>query len=223
MELADTLSSELAHKDYKLRVIDRALLQNYLAKYRIPAQSIHRTVIRSIADELDTRFVVLGTTEQLESGVVRLSSNVIDVTGKDWDGQNAIVNLGPLGPGENLEPIDPFPPLPAITSSASGETLQRAGVDGTTMPSCTYMPNPPFSAEAIKLQLRGKVDLEAVINSQGGLENIRIVHGLLGGLNETTIATMRSWRCRPALKDNKPVPVLVQFTVDFRSFNSEGN
>jgi hypothetical protein len=32
------------------------------------------------------------------------------------------------------------------------------------------------------------------------MENIRIVHGLLGGLNETTIATMRSWRFHSALK-----------------------
>ena len=88
------------------------------------------------------------------------------------------------------------------------------------MPSCTYRPNPPFSEEARKLQLGGKVDVEAVINSQGGLENFRIVHGLLGGLNETTIATMRSWRSHPALKDGKPDPVLVQSTVDFRWSNS---
>jgi protein TonB len=222
LQLADRLSSELARNDYKLQVIDRALLESFLAKYRIPAQSIHRTIIRSIADELDARFIVFGTTEKFENGVVRLSSKVIDVTGKDWDGYNAIVNLGPLNSGENLEPIDPFPPLPAITSTASGETLQRVGVDGTTSPRCIYCPDPLFSQEAARLNMRGKVDVEAVINSQGGLENIRIVHGLLGGLNETTIATMRSWRFHPALKDDKPVPVLVPITVDFRSSNSEG-
>jgi len=220
LQLADRLSSELAHNDYKLRVIDRAVLESLLAKYRIPAQSIHRTVMRSIADELDTRFIVFGTTEKFENGVVRLSSKVIDVTGKDWEGYNAIVNLGPLKSGENLEPIDPFPPLPAITSTASGETLQQVGVDGTTSPRCIYCPDPPFSQEFARLNMRGNIEVEAVVTSQGGVENIRIVHGLLGGQNETTIATIRSWRFHPALKNNKPVAVLVP--IGFWLSNSEG-
>jgi outer membrane biosynthesis protein TonB len=40
----------------------------------------------------------------------------------------------------------------------------------------------------------------------------------MGGLNETTLSTMRSWRCYPALKDEKPVPVLIQFTVSFQLY-----
>lgn len=220
LQLADRLSSELARKDYKLRVIDRALLELLLAKYRIPAQSIHRKVMGSIADELDTRFIVFGTTEKLENGVVRLSSKVIDVTGKDWDGYNAIVNLGPLNTGENLEPIDPYPHLPAITSTSSGEALQRVGVDGTTSPTCIYCPDPPFSQNFYRLNMHGYIDVEAVITSQGGVESIRIVHGLLGDQNETTIATVRSWRFHPALKNDKPVPVLVPITFGF--YNSEG-
>jgi hypothetical protein len=43
--------------------------------------------------------MVLGTTEKFENGVVSLSSKVIDVAAKDWDGHNAVVNFGPL----NLE------------------------------------------------------------------------------------------------------------------------
>ena len=86
LQLADRLSSELAHNDYKLRVIDRALLESLLAKYRISAQSMHRTVIRSIAVELNTRFMVVGTTEKLDDGTVRLSSKVVDATDKGWDG-----------------------------------------------------------------------------------------------------------------------------------------
>jgi hypothetical protein len=81
MELADQLSSTLAGKEYQLRVIDRALLQSFLAKDRIP-------------DRFDSRFMVLGTTEKFENGVVSLSSKVIDVAAKDWDGHNAVVNFG---------------------------------------------------------------------------------------------------------------------------------
>jgi len=216
IQLADKLSTELASKEYNLEVIDRTLLQGFLATDRIPSTSIKRTVIHSIAEELRPRFMVFGTIEKFENGLGRLSSQLIDVTSKDWDGCNVNVNLGPLSSGESFEPIDPFPPLPAITSSVSGEKLQRGGVDGATSPSCFYMPNPPYSEGARKLKLSGSVTVEAVVNTKGELENMRIVHGMIGGLNETTLSTMRSWRCNPALKDDKPVPVPVQFTVTFR-------
>ena len=218
MQIADDLSHELGSKEYKLQVIDRRLLQSFLAKDRITVQSSDHAVIRWIADAFDARFVVIGTTEKSEDGLVRLSSKLIDMASKDWTGYNVIVNPSPLKSGESLDPVEPFAPLPAIAVSSSGENVERAGVSGTTAPRCTYMPNPPYSDGARKLKLSGSFISEAVINSQGKLENIRIVRGLPGGLNETTIATMRSWQCHPALKDDKPVAVLVQFTVIFRLY-----
>jgi protein TonB len=219
MQLADTLSRNLTSKEYKLRVTDRRRLQAFVAKERVPAQSEHRAVIRWISDELDTRFIVFGTTDKIDNGLVNLSSQLIDTESKEWRVFSAIVNLGPLDSAKDLAPMEPLAPLPQITTSLSGEKLERAGVNGTTLPGCTYMPNPPYSESARRLKLNGPVTAEAVINSQGELENIRIVRGLPGGLNETTIATLRTWRCHPALKDGKPVPVLVPFTVTFRMYD----
>jgi TonB family protein len=218
LQLADTLSRELTNKEYKLRVIDRRLLQAFLAKERVSVQPEHRSVIRWISDGLDARFIVVGSTKKGDNGVVKLSSQLIDTESKEWRIYSAVVNLGPPNSAENLAPVDPSGPLPPITTSSSGEKVERAGVNGTTLPGCTYMPNPPYSEGARKLKLSGSVTVEAVINSQGQFENVRIVHGLPGGLNETTIATMRTWRCHPALKDGKPVPVLVPFTVNFRLY-----
>jgi protein TonB len=218
MRLADALSRELTSEEYKLRVIDRSLLQAFLAKERVPAQPDHRGAVSWISDALDARFMVFGTTEKFDNGLVSLSSQLIDTASKDWSVYNAILNLRTLNSEETLEPVESFAPLPVITTSSSGETLERAGVNGTTIPSCTYMPNPIYSDGARKLKLNGSVTAEAVINSQGNLENIRIVRGLPGGLNESTITTMRSWRCHPALKDGKPVPVLIAFTVIFRLY-----
>ena len=42
-----------------------------------------------------------------------------------------------------------------------------------------------------------------------------LVRGLPDGLNDRTIATLKTWRCNPALKDGKPVPTRVQFVVNF--------
>lgn len=78
---------------------------------------------------------------------------------------SAIVNLVPLSSAEDLEPIEPFAPLPTITTSSSSEKLERVGVNGTTMPTCTYMSNPPYSEEARKLKISGSVTAEAVVHS----------------------------------------------------------
>jgi hypothetical protein len=99
MEVADQLSSTLAGKEYQLKVIDRALLPKLSGQDRIPDRSINRKYDFTIAETLDSRFMVLGTTAKFENGVVSLSSKVIDVAAKDWDGHNAVVNFGRL----NLE------------------------------------------------------------------------------------------------------------------------
>lgn len=218
MQLADALSRDLTSKEYKLRVIDRGLLQTFVAKERVLAQPENRTVIRWISDGLDARFMVLGTTEKIDSGLVSLSSQLIDTDSKEWPIYSAIVDLGPLNSPKDLEPIEPFAPLPPITTSLGGERLERVGVNGTTTPSCFYMPNPPYTEGARKLKLSGSVTAEAVINPRGELENVRIVRGMPGELNETTIATLRTWRCHPAMKDGKPVPVLVPVTTNFRLY-----
>jgi TonB family protein len=80
------------------------------------------------------------------------------------------------------------------------------------------MPNPSYSERARKYKANGPLEAEAIVNSDGKLESIRIVRGLPFGLNENTIAAMRTWRCNPAHKDGKPVPTLVQFEVNFRLY-----
>jgi len=218
MQLADELSKELAGQNSKIQVIDRGHLQDLLTKDRVPAKSINEGLARSIAFALNATFVVLGVTKKIDDDEVQLSTRLLDVADKDWSGYSAVVNL--LAPKSNvdLSPAEPFAPLPQITSTASGESIYRPGVDGVSMPNCIYWPNPPYSEGARKLQLSGTLSAEAVIDSEGGLENVRIVRGLPDGLNGTTIATMKTWRCNPALKDGKAVPTRVQFELDFRLY-----
>ena len=68
-----TLHVRWLARSTNLEVIDRALLRSFLAKDRIPSQSIKRTVIHSIAEERGPRFLVLGTVEKFENGLGRLS------------------------------------------------------------------------------------------------------------------------------------------------------
>jgi len=221
IRLADELSKGLANRRDKLRVVDRGLFHSALMNARGPLKSLDERAACSIAHELNATFVVLGTTTKTEDDVVKLSARLLDadnVADKDWSGTGAAINLHAPESVADLSPLEPFSFLPPLTTSASGEKVYRPEIDGVSKPDCHYMPNPPYSEGARKSKVNGAITVEAVINSKGKMEQERIIKGLPGGLNETTIATMDTWQCSPALKDGKPVPVLVKLDVNFQLY-----
>jgi periplasmic protein TonB len=111
---------------------------------------------------------------------------------------------GGLGPGEG---------------GGTGGGAFRAGVNGVGQPACFYMPNPPYSEEARKAKYSGIVLVEAVVTVDGRVTNPRVIKSPGLGLDDTTVTTMRTWRCKPANGPNgKPVPTLVSFEVNFRLY-----
>jgi len=218
MQLAEELTRELASRGKKIQVIDRSLLHELLKKDRVPAKSINEGLARWIGSELTATLVVLGTTKRSDDDAVQLSARLLDLADKNWSAYNAVVSL--LAPQSmfDFSPVESLAPLPPITTAANGEKLYWPGVDDVTTPTCYYMPNPPFSEGARKSKVSGSLTVEAVINSEGRSENERIIRGLPDGLNETTIATMKAWKCNPAQRDGKPVPTVVRFDVNFRMY-----
>ena len=111
---------------------------------------------------------------------------------------------GGLGPGEG---------------GGTGGGAFRAGVNGVGLPSCFYMPNPPYSEEARKAKYSGTVLVEAIVSLDGKLTNLRVLKSPGLGLDDNTIQTLRTWRCKPAIGPNgRPVPVIVPFEVNFRLY-----
>jgi periplasmic protein TonB len=111
---------------------------------------------------------------------------------------------GGLGPGEG---------------GGTGGGAFRAGVNGVGSPACFYMPNPPYSEEARKAKYSGVVMVEAVVTVDGKVTSPKVIRSPGLGLDETTVSTMRTWRCKPANGPNgKPVPTLVSFEVNFRLY-----
>lgn len=111
---------------------------------------------------------------------------------------------GGLGPGEG---------------GGTGGGAFRAGVGGVGMPSCYFMPNPPYSDEARKAKYSGTVLVEAIVTVDGRVTNPRVVKSPGLGLDETTINTLRTWRCKPAVgPGGRPVPTQVPFEVTFRLY-----
>lgn len=111
---------------------------------------------------------------------------------------------GGLGPGEG---------------GGTGGGVFRAGVNGVGSPTCFYMPNPPYSEEARKAKYSGVVNVRAVIQVDGKVTDMRVYKSPGLGLDETTVQTMRTWRCKPALgPGGRPVATQVDFEVNFRLY-----
>jgi len=111
---------------------------------------------------------------------------------------------GGLGPGEG---------------GGTGGGKFHAGVNGVGMPSCFYMPNPPYSEEARKAKYSGIVLVEAVVNLDGHLSNLKLIKSPGLGLDENTLTTLKTWRCKAATgPSGSPVPTIVTFEVNFRLY-----
>jgi len=111
---------------------------------------------------------------------------------------------GGLGPGEG---------------GGTGGGAFRAGVNGVGIPSCYYKPDPPYSEEARKAKYQGIVVVEVIIETDDRVTNVRVAKSPGLGLDEKTIETVRTWRCKAAAGPNgKPVRTSVPIEVSFRLF-----
>jgi periplasmic protein TonB len=111
---------------------------------------------------------------------------------------------GGLGPGEG---------------GGTGGGAFRAGVNGVGVPSCYYKPDPPYSEEARKAKYQGIVVVEVIIETDDRVTNVRVAKSPGLGLDEKTIETVRTWRCKAATgPGGKPVRTSVPIEVSFRLF-----
>jgi len=111
---------------------------------------------------------------------------------------------GGLGPGEG---------------GGTGGGAFRAGVNGVGVPTCYYKPDPPYSEEARKAKYQGIVVVEVIIETDDRVTNVHVVKSPGLGLDEKTIETVRTWRCKAASgPGGKPVRTSVPIEVSFRLF-----
>ena len=93
--------------------------------------------------------------------------------------------------------------------------VYRVGGD-VAPPKATYAPDPQYSEKARQAGYEGTVVLWLVVDANGLPQEIKVQHSLGMGLDEEAIKAVRQWRFQPALKDGKPIPVMVNVQVNFR-------
>ena len=75
---------------------------------------------------------------------------------------------------------------------------------------------PNYTEEARLKHLEGEVVLEIVVRRDGSVGDLRIIHGLGGGLNDRAVQAVRQWRFSPAKRLASPVDVIVEVSVEFK-------
>lgn len=109
----------------------------------------------------------------------------------------------------------------ATTNSGTGNSalngIARPGVNGVTVPRCTYCPSPSFSEEARVAKVQGTVVLQVVVTADGRAENISVMRKAGYGLDQKAIEAVKTWQFKPAVgPDGVAVATLVPIEVTFR-------
>ena len=112
-------------------------------------------------------------------------------------------------------------------SSVSGfaREVRVAGSAATTTPPkvVEYTTPPLYSAEARAAGLEGVVTVEARVDADGTLHDLRIVKGLGGGLDQNALIAVRQWRFRGGLQNGVPAPMPAEIDVEFSLRNEALN
>jgi protein TonB len=117
---------------------------------------------------------------------------------------------GVIGGATSMVTPPPPPPPPEAPKPPQrirvGGNVQQANLVRQVKP-----PYPPLARQA---RIQGAVILEAVINRQGGVEQLRVISGH-PLLVQAAMDAVRQWKYRPTLLNGEPVEVVTTITVNF--------
>lgn len=89
-----------------------------------------------------------------------------------------------------------------------------------TPPTLIFAHDPPYTEEARKDKIHGAAILSIVVDSKGNVAYVREEPPILGGgLEESAMQTVFSWKFKPGTRNGRPVAVQVMVQVNFRLFD----
>lgn len=74
--------------------------------------------------------------------------------------------------------------------------------------------NPVYPAVALHARVQGRVTLRAIIDEEGNVVNVSVVHSILL-LNRAAIEAVERWKYEPTYLNGKAVPVIMSVFVEF--------
>jgi protein TonB len=81
-----------------------------------------------------------------------------------------------------------------------------------------YQPEAEFSEEARKAKFSGDVIVSLIVDENGNPQRVRVARGVGMGLDEKAMEAAQHYKFRPAMKDGKPVKVVINLDINFQIF-----
>jgi protein TonB len=88
-----------------------------------------------------------------------------------------------------------------------GDVLAPKKISGT---------DPVYTEPARKARVQGIVILEAIIDANGNVTDLRVLKGLPLGLEDAAVNAVKRWKFQPGTLNGRPVPVYYNLTVNFQ-------
>ena len=90
--------------------------------------------------------------------------------------------------------------------------------NGVSYPTLVRQETPRYTEQAMRARIEGVVELQAVVLADGTVGEVRVIKSLdqASGLDDEAVTAAKKWVFKPALKDGKPVPVIVTLILEFR-------
>jgi len=127
----------------------------------------------------------------------------------------------PIRIQEDIEPDVQMPDTDIIMGIPDGPPPMeptgpiRVGGD-VKPPKKISFPSPQYTEIARKARISGVVIVEAIIDKQGNVTNVKVLKGLPMGLDQSAVDAVQRWKFEPATLNGKPVAVIYNLTVNFQ-------
>jgi periplasmic protein TonB len=122
--------------------------------------------------------------------------------------------VGGTGDGAGEAKPAPPPPPPPPPPEPKDEGPLRVGGD-VKAPVAINRAKPDYTDAARKGHITGVVIVEAVVNKQGEVEQVKVLKGLPLGLSEQAVEAVKKWRFHPGTLNGEAVDVIFNLTVNF--------
>jgi protein TonB len=127
-------------------------------------------------------------------------------------GQGSVASIiGTLTPRDPPAPPSPAPPEPPAAPMVRSPIRYSAGVVAANLVHRVEPVYPPLARIA---RVQGAVVLEAVINKEGEIDNLRVITGP-PLLVRAAIDAVSQWRYKPTMLNGEAIQVLTTITVNF--------
>jgi len=124
--------------------------------------------------------------------------------------------------------VAPTPLVPPAGRAPGGYVINRPSLsdpwasayrpgNSVSLPRALQEMKPHYTVEAMRAGIQGTVLLECVVNTDGTVSHVRVLHSLDStlGLDDEAIKAAKQWRFAPGTRNGEPVPVLVSIELTF--------